>query len=135
MQKSKSKILLIISLAFIIGGVVRILTNEDIFRFFRMEHLWSNEPFFVYIYKILGVFVLWMGILLFIASQDVKRYQGMVLGSILGLALFFVVSLVTGFSAGLELLYFIVDSIFSLFLIVILYLIYRNVSTSITTSQ
>ena len=118
-----------------LGGIGRLLANENIFRFFRMEHLWSNEPFFVYIYKILGVFVLWMGILLFIASQDVKRYQGMVLGSILGLALFFVVSLVTGFSAGLELLYFIVDSIFSLFLIVILYLIYRNVSTSITTSQ
>jgi hypothetical protein len=135
MKNSKSEILLFISLAFIIGGAVRILANEDIFRFFRMEHLWSNEPFFVYIYKLLGVFVLWMGILLFIASQDVKRYKGMVLGSILGLALFFVVSLVTGFTAGLELLYFIVDSIFSLFLVVVLYLIYRNASNSITTSQ
>ena len=135
MKDSKSKILLLISLAFIIGGVVRILANEDVFRLFRMEHLWSNEPFFVYIYKLLGVFVLWMGILLFIASQDVKRYKGMVLGSIVGLGVFFVVSLVTGFSTGLEFLYFIVDSVFSLFLVVVLYLIYRNASASITTSQ
>lgn len=105
---------------------MRILANEDIFRFFQMEHLWSNEPFFIYIYKLLGVFVLWMGILLFIASKNVSRYRGVVLGSVIGLGLFFVVSLVTGFSAGLRLLYFIVDSIFSLFLVVVLYLIYRN---------
>ncbi len=134
MQKSKSKILLIISLAFILGGIGRLLANEKVFRFFQMEHLWLNDPFFVYIYKLLGVFVLWMGILLFICSQDVQRYKGMILGSILGLGLFFVVSLLTGFSAGLELLYFIVDSIFSLFLIVVLYLIYRKASTSITAS-
>ncbi|MGB2696547.1 MAG: hypothetical protein WBD28_01650, partial [Candidatus Zixiibacteriota bacterium] len=126
MQNSKCRILLLISLAFILGGAVRILANEDIFRFFQMEHLWSNEPFFIYIYKLLGGFVLWMGILLFIASKNVSRYRGVVLGSVIGLGLFFVVSLVTGFSAGLRLLYFIVDSIFSLFLVVVLYLIYRN---------
>ena len=135
MKNLKSEILLLISIAFIIGGAVRILANEDVFRLFRMEHLWSNEPFFVYIYKLLGVFVLWMGILHFISSRDVKRYKGMVLGSMMGLSLFFVVSLVTGFTAGLELLYFIVDSVFSLFLVVVLYLIYRNASNSITTSQ
>jgi hypothetical protein len=135
MQNSKCKLLLLISLAFIIGGVVRIVANEDIFRFFRMEHLWSNEPFFVYIYKLLGVFVLWMGILLFIASKNVSRYRGVVLGSVIGLGLFFVVSLLTGFSVGLGLLYFMVDSVFSLFLVMVLYLIYRNASASITTSQ
>jgi hypothetical protein len=127
---NRSKILLIVSLAFIIGGIGRLLANENLFRFFQMEHLWLNDPFFVYIYKLLGVFVLWMGILLFISSQDVQRYKGMILGSILGLGLFLVVSLVTGFSVGLELLYFIVDSVFSLFLIVVLFLIYRNLPHS-----
>jgi len=135
MQNSKSKILLIISLAFMLGGIGRLLANESVFRFFQMKHLWLDDPFFVYIYKLVGVFVIWIGIFLFISSQDVQRYKGMVLGSILGLALFFVVSLLTGFFAGLEYLYFIVDSIFSLFLIVVLYLIYRKASASLTSAQ
>ena len=99
---TKKKALLIISLLFMLGGVGRLVANESIFRIFAMEHLWLGDPFFLYIYKLLGVFVLWMGILLFVSSRDVIRYRGIIRGSILGLLLFFVVSLLTGLSAVLS---------------------------------
>ncbi|MGB2768547.1 MAG: hypothetical protein WBC88_02340, partial [Candidatus Zixiibacteriota bacterium] len=71
---TKKKVLLIISLLFMLGGLGRLVANESIFRIFAMEHLWSGDPFFIYVYKLLGVFVLWMGILLFVSSRDVIRY-------------------------------------------------------------
>lgn len=122
----KRKILLIISILFLVGGIGRLVANEGIFRFFRMEHLWSGDPFFIYIYKVLAVFVIWIGIILFICSKDIGRYRNLIIGSILALALFLVVSLVTGLVVGLGLRYFLVDSIFSLFLIIVFYLIQKG---------
>lgn len=80
----------------------------------------------MYIYKLLGVFVIWIGIILFVCSKDLIRYRGVIRASILGLLLFFVVSLLTGFFTGLGLKFFLVDSIFSLILIVLLYIIQKE---------
>jgi len=123
---TKKKVLLIISLLFMLGGIVRLFASESIFGTFQMAHLWSGDPFFIYIYKFLAVFVFWMGILLFVSSRDVIRYRGIIRGSILGLLLFFVVSLWTGLATGLGLQYFLVDSIFSLILILLLYIIQKD---------
>lgn len=123
---NKGKILLITSIAFLIGGIVRVLANETVFRVFRMEHLWSREPFFIYIYKLLGVFVIWVGIILFICSRDVVRYRSIIIGSMIGLALFSVVSLFTGFFTGLGLQFFLVDSIFALFLVFVFYVVQKG---------
>ncbi len=122
---NKEKILLLVSIAFLVGGIVRLFANETIFRVFRMEHLWSSEPFFIYIYKLLGVFVIWAGIILLTCSRDIIRYRSIIIGSMLGLALFFVVSLLTGLATGLGLQFFLVDSIFALFLIIVLYIVQR----------
>ena len=109
-----------------LGGIGRLVANESVFRIFAMEHLWSGDPFFVYVYKLLGVFVFWMGILLLICSTDLVRYRGVIRGSILGLLLFFMVSLWTGLATGLGLQYFLIDSIFSLFLAVLFYVIQKD---------
>lgn len=123
---AKKKLLLIISLLFMLGGIVRLFANEGTFGIFQMAHLWSGDPFFVYVYKVLGVFVVWMGILLFVASKDVVRYRGIIRGSILGLLLFFIVSLWTGLATGLGLRYFLVDAVFALFLAVLFYMIQKD---------
>ena len=123
---AKKNVLLIISLLFMLGGIVRLFANESIFGMFQMAHLWTGDPFFIYIYKLLGAFVLWVGVMLFVSSKDVIRYKGIIRGSILGLLLFFVVSLWTGLATGLGLQYFLVDSIFSLFLVVLLYVIQKD---------
>jgi hypothetical protein len=118
--------LLIISLILMIGGIGRLAANEAIFRALHMGHLWLNQPFAWYNYKLLGVFVLWMGIILFVCSRDVVRYRGIIRASILGLLFFLVVSLVAGFASGLEIQYFLVDSIFSLILILLLLIIQKQ---------
>ncbi|MCK4404601.1 MAG: hypothetical protein KAW02_05865 [candidate division Zixibacteria bacterium] len=122
----KRRILLIISLAFLVGGIGRLVASEGVFRIFQMEHLWLGEPFFIYTYKLLGVFVIWIGIILFVCSKDVIKYRSVIIGSILALLLFFVVSLLTGFITGLGVQFFLVDSIFSLILIVLLYFIQKE---------
>jgi hypothetical protein len=119
-------VLLIISVAFLIGGLGRLAANESFFGFFQMAHLWSSEPFVVYNYKLLAVFVIWVGIILLICSRDVTKYRSIITGSIVGLGLFFLVSLVAGFATGLGLRYFLVDSIFSLILIILLFTIRKE---------
>jgi hypothetical protein len=123
---NKPKILRIISLLFILGGLGRLVANRYIFGIFGMEHLWSGGPFFIYNYRLLGVFVLWVGIILFICSGDLIRYRGIIRGSILGLFLFFVISLWAGLSVGLGLKFFLVDSVFALFLVVLLSVIQKE---------
>jgi hypothetical protein len=123
---NKSRILSIIGLLLILGGIVRFVANQSIFRIFGMEHLWSGEPFFIYNYRLLGVFVLWVGIILFICSGDLIRYRGIIRGSVLGLLLFFVISLWAGLSVGLGLKFFLVDSVFALFLVGLLYIIQKE---------
>ncbi len=122
----RSTILLIVSLALMLGGFVRLVANEAIFRLFRMEHLWFGEPFAWYNYKLLGVFVLWMGIILFVCSRDVIRYRGVIRASILGLLLFSAVSLVAGLASGLATQFFLVDAIFSLILVGLIYIVQKE---------
>lgn len=123
---TKGKALLIISLLFMLGGIVRLLAGEAVFRIFGMAHLWSGEPFFIYNYKLLAVFVFWMGMILLICSRDLIRYKGVIRASILGLLLFFVVSLLVGFVVGLGVKFFLVDSVFSLILIALFYIVQKE---------
>lgn len=122
-QTAKTTILRVVAVAFLIGGVVRLVANQGIFRFFQMQHLWSDQPFIVYNYKTLAVFVIWIGVVLFICSGDIIRYKPIVRWSIFVLAIFFLVTLLTGMLTGLGLRFYLVDSIFSLLLIILLYII------------
>ncbi|NIN01090.1 MAG: hypothetical protein GTO24_24270 [candidate division Zixibacteria bacterium] len=123
---TKRRALLIISLLFMLGGVGRLVAGEAVFRIFGMAHLWSGEPFFIYNYKLLAVFVIWMGIILFVCSKDVVRYRSIIRASILGLLLFFLVSLLTGYITGLGIRFFLVDSIFCLILVVFFCIIQKE---------
>lgn len=122
-QTTKTTILRIISIAFLIGGIGRLIATEGIFKVFGMQHLWSDQPFFIYNYKALAVFVIWVGIILFICSKDIVRHRPLIRGSIFALFVFFLVTLLTGILTCLGLRFFLVDSIFSLILIVLLYII------------
>ena len=122
-QTAKTTILRVISIAFLIGGIGRLIATEGVFRLFRMEHLWSDQPFIIYNYKALAVFVIWIGVVLFICSGDIIRYKPIVRWSIFALAIFFLVTLLTGMLTGLGLRFYLVDSIFSLLLIILLYII------------
>jgi hypothetical protein len=122
-QTTKTIILRVISIVFLIGGIGRLIATESVFRLFKMQHLWFDQSFFIYNYKVFAVFVIWVGIVLFICSKDVAKYKPIIRGSILALIIFFLVSLFTGILTGLGLRFYLVDSIFSLILIVLLYII------------
>jgi hypothetical protein len=122
-QKAKTTVLRVISILFLIGGIGRLIATEGVFRLFKMQFLWTDQPFFIYNYKVLGVFVIWVGIILFICSKDVVKYKSIIRGNILALVIFFLVTLLTGIITGLGLRFYLVDSIFSLILIVLLYII------------
>lgn len=117
----KRTVLLIISILLMAGGIVRVFAHKELFKMFVMEHLWVDHPFFIYIYKLFGVFVIWIGILFFICSKDLTRSKPIIRGSIIGLILFFLVSLITGLWTGLEIQFFLVDSLFALFLALFLF--------------
>jgi hypothetical protein len=122
----KRTVLLIVSILLMVGGIVRVFANKGLFKMFAMEHLWVDHPFFIYIYKLLGVFVIWIGILFFICSKDLVQSKPIIKGSIIGLILFFLVSLITGLWTGLELQFFLVDSLFALFLAIFLFFTLKN---------
>jgi hypothetical protein len=122
-QAAKTVVLRVISIVFLIGGIGRLIATEGVFRLFKMQHVWYDQPFVIYNYKVLAVFVLWMGIILFACSTDIMKYKPIVQWSILGLIIFFLVTLLTGIFTGLGLRFFLVDSIFSLILIILFYII------------
>ena len=122
-QTTKSIILRVISIAFLIGGIGRLIATECVFELFGMQHLWSDQPFVIYNYKALAVFVIWIGIILFICSKDIIKHKSVIRGSILALAIFFLVTLLTGILTGLGLRFCLVDSVFSLLLIILFYII------------
>ncbi len=122
-QTAKTIILRVISIAFLIGGIGRLIATEGVFKLFGMQHLWSDQPFVIYNYKALAVFVIWVGIILFICSKDIIKYKSIIRGNILALIIFLLVTLLTGILTGLGLRFYLVDSIFSLLLIVLLYII------------
>jgi hypothetical protein len=122
-QTTKNTILRIVSIAFLIGGMGRLIATEGVFRLFKMQSLWIDQPFFIYNYKVLGVFVIWVGIILFICSKDVIKYKSIIRANIIALVIFFLVTLLTGIFTGLGLRFYLVDSIFSLILIILFYII------------
>lgn len=122
-QTTRAIILRVVSIAFLIGGVGRLIATKGIFKLSKMQHLWSDQPFFIYNYKVLAVFVIWVGIILFICSTDIIKYKSIIKASILGLAIFFLVSLATGVWTDLGSRFYLVDSIFSLLLIILFYII------------
>lgn len=122
-MSQKNIILRVVSIAFLIGGIGRLIATEGVFKLFKMQHLWFDQPFFIYNYKVFAVFVIWVGIVLFVCSRDITKYKPVIRGSILALIIFFLVSLFAGILTGLGLRFYLVDSIFSLILIVLLYII------------
>ncbi len=114
---NKRSMLFIVSILLILGGVVRILATKTLFDLFLMGELWIEHPFFIYIYRLLGAVIVWLGIVLLICSKDLLRYRAVIQGSIIGAALFFATSFLTGFLSGLQMRFFIVDGIFALFLV------------------
>lgn len=123
---TKKIIFRILSILFIFGGAARLFANRQVFRSFLIEELWSPHIYFVYIYRVLGAFVLFVGFTLFIISKDPSHYAKIIKTWSLGFLLIGMVMLFAGYFLRLSLIYYTPDFIFCFILATIFFVIAKR---------
>lgn len=106
-------LLKIFSVFIVLGGLVRLVANQETFQSFMIGELWVSHPYFVYVYRVLGAFVILVGVTIFVMSQDPLRYARIL--RVWGFCFLLVSCVMTlaGFLLGLSLLHFVIDSVFA----------------------
>jgi len=112
MPKS-STILRLMAALFVAGGLVRLIAGQRIFALGGIGELWVDDAYFVYIYKVLGAFVILTGLLLWSVSSPGKHQRSTLAALKWGMALVGLVMLAGGWAAGLPLVYYAPDFIFA----------------------
>jgi hypothetical protein len=109
-----AKVLLLrfVAVTLLVGGTFRIFATRSLFRAFGIGDLWMQTPYSVYIYRVLGGFVLLSGIVLMIASGSPRSNRGLLRGCALGFAVIGAVMLVTGLISGLPPRYYLPDPVY-----------------------
>ena len=115
----KVVVLRFVAVTLLVGGTFRIFATKALFRAFGIGDLWMQTPYAIYIYRVLGGFVLLSGIILMFVSVSLQNNRKLLKGCALGFAVIGVVMLVTGLTSGLPLRYYLPDPVYC-FLIVAL---------------
>ncbi len=105
-------VLKVISILLIIGGLVRLIATRQTFQSFMINELWVPQAYFIYIYRVLGAFVVFAGITMFVISQDPFRYSRVL--QVWGVCFLFIgtVMFIAGYSLHMSLLHYAFDVIF-----------------------
>ena len=111
-MRHKKTVLMIISLMLIFGGIVRLFANETLFEIFGMKYLWIDHNYFLYIYKVLGAFVILLGLIIFRVSKNPEEYLNVLKTIKFGLILIGIVMIISGYSIKLPLLIYAPDFVF-----------------------
>ena len=111
-MKKQKIILQIIALTMIFGGVVRLLANETTFEIFKMGNLWVDDKYFIYIYRVLGAFVILIGLLFFSISKNIQKNINVLNAMKYGLILVGTIMAIAGYHIKLPFVYYFPDFIF-----------------------
>ena len=111
-MKNQKVILQIISLMLVFGGLVRLFAGESTFEIFGMKNLWIDHKYFIYIYKVLGSFVILTGLLIFSISRSIENNLTVLNTMKWGLIIIGTTMTITGYYLRLSLLFFAPDFIF-----------------------
>ncbi|MCB2219946.1 MAG: hypothetical protein KQI35_06080 [Bacteroidetes bacterium] len=111
-MKIYSTILKLIAALFILGGVIRLMAGESAFGLFGMTNLWSDHFYFVYIYRVLGAFVILTGLLLFVIATNLEKYRPVLMVMKWGFLLIGMTMLLAGYFTGLPVLFYAPDFVF-----------------------
>jgi hypothetical protein len=109
---SRKRTLQIFSVLFIFGGIVRLFANRTIFSIFQMEELWVEHTYFIYIYRVLGSFVILIGLILFAISKNLEKYSNLCPVLTIGFVFIGLVMMVTGVLLKLPLIFYFTDFVF-----------------------
>jgi hypothetical protein len=111
-MKSRKRILQTLSILFICGGIVRLFANRAIFKIFHMEELWADHRYFIYIYRVLGSFVILTGLILFAIAKNLEKYVNLFFVLTIGFVFIGLVMMVTGILLTLPLIFYFPDFVF-----------------------
>ncbi len=115
-KKMPQIVLKILALFMVIGGAVRLLANRGTFQSFMIENLWVSHPYFIYIYRVLGAFVIFAGVIIYMISCDPAHNTSMLKVAGFGFLLIGVVMVIAGHSLGMSFVHYAFDFIFSFFI-------------------
>jgi hypothetical protein len=117
----KTAVLRIVAATLILGGVMRLVANRAVFEAFGIGALWPEVPYSVYIYRVLGAFVLLSGILLMTIAQKLEKYRLLLKMYALGFAVIGLVMLIAGLTVGLPYRYYLPDPVYCFILAFVLW--------------
>jgi len=105
-------ILKVIAVSLIFGGAVRLFANKILFELFSMGELWMQEPYSIYIYKVLGAFVVFTGFIFWIISRNPEQYREMLIFFAFGFIFIGIVMSLAGIILNLPLKYYLPDPLY-----------------------
>ena len=111
-MKKQKIILQILALMFVMGGLVRLFANEFTFEIFGMKDLWVDHKYFIYIYRVLGAFVILTGLLLFSISRSIENNLHILNTMKWGFLIIGMTMTIAGYYIRLPLLFYVPDFIF-----------------------
>lgn len=105
-------VLKFVSILLVLGGFVRLFATRQTFQSFMIAELWASHPYFLYIYRVLGAFVVFTGVTMFVMSQESARYTRLL--TLWGLCFLFIgiVMLIAGHMLHMSLLHYAFDFVF-----------------------
>jgi hypothetical protein len=118
-RSAQQAILKVLSILMLFGGFVRLVAGRQTFRSFMIEELWVPHPYFIYIYRVLGAFVIFTAVTLFVIARDPIRYAKILKVGGFFFAFVGLVMLIAGYSLHMSLLHYAFDFLFC-FLIALL---------------
>ena len=111
-MKLKKIILQTLSILFILGGIIRLLATKSLFRLFFIDMLWVDHSYFVYIYRVLGSFVILTGLIIFTISRNIEKYSELLFILTIGFIIIGFVMMITGILTNLPLVFYFPDFVF-----------------------
>ena len=120
-QRQYSLTIRLSAIALILGGTTRIIASRRLFTLFGIRELWPGNPYSLYIYRVLGGFVIALGIVLWLTSKRPDHYRLIVKGLSAGFLLLAFVMLLSGLLLKISLAHFLVDPLFCFMLACLLW--------------
>jgi hypothetical protein len=111
----------ILACLFVIGGIVRILATRKVFAAFGIGALWVGHAYFIYVYKVLGAFVILTGLVLWSLAGEGGGGRKSILVMTWGMVTVGLVMLGTGLSTGLPPQFYLFDVVFVWFVALVLF--------------
>jgi hypothetical protein len=114
-------LLKIFSVLIVFGGLIRLVASQQTFQSFMIEELWVSHPYFLYIYRILGAFVVLAGITMFVMSRNPVHYSRILKLWSLCFLFIGIVMFIAGFLLNMSFLHYAFDFIFCFVIAAVLF--------------